>query len=430
MSQNAANLDRQGRPVVVVTGMGLLTSLGEGVEDNWRRLCAGESGIRRIGRFALDGLRTTIAGIVDFVPAEPDCTPELCEQMADRVCLEAISQSGIGHSGSSGRADFPGPLFLALPPVELEWAQRQEMAATVPDAAGYDALLLAAGSGAFRRYYQRFLFGSVAENLAVRFGTKGSPVAVSTACASGATAIQLALEAIRRGEAEAALCVGTDASVNPESLIRFSLLSALSTRNEVPEAASRPFSKDRDGFVMAEGAAALVLESLASARARGARILGVVEGCGERADSFHRTRSNPDGRPIIASMANALDDAGVAADAVDYINAHGTSTQENDRMEWNCVTAVFGERAGSIPISSTKSMIGHTLTAAGAIEAVVTLLSLRDQRIAPTINYVTPDPALPVDCVPNVARDAVMRRAISNSFGFGGQNLCLVLKPE
>jgi 3-oxoacyl-[acyl-carrier-protein] synthase II len=425
MSQNAAELDRQGRPVVVVTGMGLLTSLGEGVEDNWRRLCAGDSGIRRIGRFALDGLRTTIAGTVDFVPAEPNCAPELSERMADRVCREAIAQSGIG-----ARGDFPGPLFLALPPVELEWPQRQAMAATVPDAEGYGALLLAAGSGAFKGYYERFLFGSVAENLAVRFGTRGSPVAVSTACASGATAIQLALEAIRRGEAEAALCVGTDASVNPESLVRFSLLSALSTRNEVPEAASRPFSKDRDGFVMAEGAAALVLESLASAKARGARILGVVEGCGERADSFHRTRSNPDGRPIIASMADALEDAGVAADAVDYINAHGTSTPENDRMEWHCVAAVFGERAGSLPISSTKSMLGHTLTAAGTIEAVVTLLSLRDQRIAPTINYLTPDPALPLDCVPNVARDAVMRRAISNSFGFGGQNLCLVLKPE
>jgi 3-oxoacyl-[acyl-carrier-protein] synthase II len=425
MSQNAADLDRQGRPVVVVTGMGLLTSLGEGVEDNWRRLCAGDSGIRRIGRFALDGLRTTIAGTVDFVPAEPNCAPELSERMADRVCREAIAQSGIG-----ARGDFPGPLFLALPPVELEWPQRQAMAATVPDAKGYGALLLAAGSGAFKGYYERFLFGSVAENLAVRFGTRGSPVAVSTACASGATAIQLALEAIRRGEAEAALCVGTDASVNPESLVRFSLLSALSTRNEVPEAASRPFSKDRDGFVMAEGAAALVLESLASAKARGARILGVVEGCGERADSFHRTRSNPDGRPIIASMADALEDAGVAADAVDYINAHGTSTPENDRMEWHCVAAVFGERAGSLPISSTKSMLGHTLTAAGTIEAVVTLLSLRDQRIAPTINYLTPDPALPLDCVPNVARDAVMRRAISNSFGFGGQNLCLVLKPE
>ncbi len=276
--------------------------------------------------------------------------------------------------------------------------------------------------------HERFLFGSVAENLSVRFGTKGSPVAISTACASGATAIQLAVEAIRRGETDAALCIGTDASVNPESLIRFSLLSALSTRNDQPETASRPFSKDRDGFVMSEGGAALVLESLQAATARGARILGVLEGCGERADSFHRTRSNPDGRPIIACLRNALEDAGIEADQVDYINAHGTSTPENDKMEWLGVSTVFGARAGEIPISSNKSMIGHTLTAAGTVEAVVSLLTLQHQRIPPTINYVVPDPALPLDCVPNVARDAKMTRAISNSFGFGGQNLCLVLK--
>ncbi len=422
----AADLDPQGRPVVVVTGMGLLTSLGEGVADNWRKLTNGESGIRRIARFPLGGLRTTIAGTVDFVPAHPLSAPELSERIADRVCEEAVAQAGIG-----ARADFPGPLFLALPPVELEWPQRRALAAAsgANTAVRYDDLLAAAGTGAFTAVYERFLFGSVAENLATRFGTKGSPMSVSTACASGATAIQLAVEAIRRGETAAALCVGTDASVNPELLIRFSLLSALSTQNDVPEAASRPFSKDRDGFVMAEGAAALVLETLASARARGARILGVVEGCGEKADSFHRTRSNPDGRPIIACLRNALADADITPDQVDHINAHGTSTPENDRMEWQCVSAVFGERAGSIPISSTKSMIGHTLTAAGAIEAVVSLLTLQHQRIPPTINYTTPDPALPVDCVPNVARDARMSRAISNSFGFGGQNVCLVLKP-
>ena len=237
----------------------------------------------------------------------------------------------------------------------------------------------------------------------------------------------MGVEAIRRGEAETALVVGTDASVNPESLIRFSLLSALSTRNEVPEAASRPFAKDRDGFIMAEGAGALVLESLAHARARGATIVGVVEGCGEAADGFHRTRSSPDGKPIVACMRNALEDAGLSPDAVGYINAHGTSTPENDKMEWVGVSAVFGERASSIPISSNKSMIGHTLTAAGAIEAIFTLLTLRYGLLPPTINYDTPDPAVPVDCVPNVARPAKVAHAISNSFGFGGQNVCLVI---
>jgi 3-oxoacyl-[acyl-carrier-protein] synthase II len=420
----ASDLDSRGRPVVVVTGTGILTSLGQGKEDNWQALSAGRSGISRISRFPIDNLRTTIAGTVDFIRIEDSSAPALSETLAESVIEEAIAEAGIGSRG-----DFPGPLFMALPPVEMEWPQRTALAAAAGNNADltYDDLLRAAATGRFKPFYERFLFGSVAENLAVRFGTRGSPVATSTACASGGTAIQLGVEAIRRGEAEAALCVGTDASINPESIIRFSLLSALSTRNDPPAAASRPFSKDRDGFVMAEGAAALVIESLAHARARGARILGVVEGCGEMADGFHRTRSNPDGKPIIASIRNALDDAGVTPEQVDYINAHGTGTPENDKMEWLAVSHVFGERAGRIPMSSNKSMIGHTLTAAGTVEAVFSLLTMQHQRLPPTINYETPDPALPVDCVPNVARDARVGRTISNSFGFGGQNVCLVL---
>jgi len=412
------------RGPVVVTGTGVLTSLGAGKQENWRELTAGHSGIRRISRFPVGGLRTNIAGTVDFVAVDETSAPELSERLAEMVIDEAITEAAIGRPG-----DFPGPMFLALPPVEMEWSQRQAFAAAsgASGAVTYDDLLRAAGSGRFRHYYQRFLFGSVAEGLAVRFGTKGSPVATSTACASGATAIQLGVEAIRRGEADAALVVGTDASVNPESLIRFSLLSALSTRNDPPQAAARPFSKDRDGFVMAEGAGALVLESLEHARARGATILGVLEGCGEMADGFHRTRSSPDGKPIIACMQSALDDAGLAPEQIGYINAHGTGTPENDKMEWVGVSAVFGERAPSIPISSNKSMIGHTLTAAGTVEAIFTLLAMRHGRLPPTINYVTPDPALPVDCVPNVARDAQVSHALSNSFGFGGQNVSLVI---
>jgi 3-oxoacyl-[acyl-carrier-protein] synthase II len=416
--------DHLGRPIVVVTGMGVLTSLGQGQADNWGALRSGVSGIRRISRFPIDGLRTTIAGTVDFVSIPEPSAPALSERLAELVMEEAIAEAGIGRIG-----DFPGPLFLALPPVELEWPQRFAMAAAsgANETVTYDDLIRAAGGGSFEPYYRRFLFGSVGENLADRFGTKGSPVATSTACASGGTAIQLGVEAIRRGEADAALVVGTDCSVNPESLIRFSLLSALSTRNDPPSSASRPFSKDREGFVMAEGAGALVLESLASARARGAKILGVVEGCGEVADGFHRTRSSPDGKPIIACMRNALTDAGLEPDAIGYINAHGTGTPENDKMEWIGVSAVFGGRAGSIPMSSNKSMIGHSLTAAGAVEAIFTLLTIRNGLLPPTINYDIPDPTLPVDCVPNVARPASVRHAISNSFGFGGQNVCLVL---
>jgi 3-oxoacyl-[acyl-carrier-protein] synthase II len=419
--------DKAGRPIVVVTGRGIVTSLGTGKEDNWRKLTAGESGIRTISRFATDGLKTRIAGTIDFVPAEPLCAPALSERLAELVVEEAIGESGIG-----ARGDFPGPLFLAVPPVEIEWPQRQELAtsAGANDAVTYEDLIRAGATGRFTRYHERFMFGSVAEHLAEKFGTKGSPISLSTACASGASAIQLGVEAIRRGEADAALCVATDGSVNPESLIRFSLLSALSTQNDPPSAAAKPFAKNRDGFVMAEGAGAVVLESLESARARGAKILGVLEGCGEMADAFHRTRSSPDGKPIIGCIRNALTDAGVAPEDVDYINPHGTGTPENDKMECLGVSAVFGERAKDIPMSSNKSMIGHTLSAAGAVEAIITLLTLQHQRIPPTINYQVPDPAIAMDVVPNVARDARMRRAISNSFGFGGQNVSVVMSLE
>jgi 3-oxoacyl-[acyl-carrier-protein] synthase II len=316
--------------------------------------------------------------------------------------------------------------------VEIEWPHRDVLAAAsgANDTVGYDDLLRASASGRFHAIHERCLFGSVAEHLADQFGTKGSPISVSTACASGASAIQLGVEAIRRGEADAALCIGTDGSVNPEALIRFSLLSALSTANNPPESAAKPFAKNRDGFVMAEGAAALVLESYESAVARGANILGVLAGCGEMADSFHRTRSSPDGKPIIGCIRRAVEDAGLSPDDIDYINPHGTGTPENDKMEYLGVATVFGERATSIPVSSNKSMIGHTLSAAGAVETVFTLLTLEHQRLPPTINYQVPDPAIPLDVVPNTARDAKVRHALSNSFGFGGQNVSLVMSRE
>jgi 3-oxoacyl-[acyl-carrier-protein] synthase II len=416
-----AELDSRSRPVVVVTGMGVLTSLGEGLADNWARLTAGHSGIKRITRFPLDAMKTTIAGTVDYIDLPDFTCVGLAEEMGRRVGEEAVAAAGIGRKG-----DFPGPLCLALAPVEIDWPHRRVLAQAAP-APAYKGLLRAAGSPRFNPWHRRFLFGSAGETLAEHFGTKGSPITTTTACASGATALQLGTEAIRRGEASAVLCIGTESSITEETLIRFSLLSALSTRNDPPQAASRPFSKDRDGFVMAEGAAALVLESLAHARARGARILGVIEGCGEKADRFHRTRTSPDGKPIIECMASAIADAGLSPEDVDYINAHGTSTPENEKMEWLAISSIFGERATSLPVSSNKSMIGHTMSAAGAIEAVFTFLTILNGRSPPTINYDVPDPALPVDCVPNVARDAVVRHAISNSFGFGGQNVSLLL---
>ncbi len=409
---------------VVVTGMGVVTSLGVGRQANWDALMQGRSGIRRITRFPTDSLRTTIAGTVDYLPQSGDIAPVLTEELARLAAEEALATANIGSPGR-----FPGPLFLAVPPVEMDWRIRLQLGAGFddPKAATYTDLINACG--AHPELVHPYLFGTIAQSLADRFGTTGSPVSLSTACASGATAIQLAVEAIQRGETDAALAIGSDGSVTPEAVIRFSLLSALTARNDVPEAAARPFSKTRDGFVMAEGAGALVLESLTAARARGANILGVISGCGEMADVFHRTRSSPDGHAIIGAMRNAIAAAGLSPDDIDYINAHGTSTPENDKMECLGVMAVFGERASSLPISSNKSMVGHTLSAAGAIEAVFTLETILHGRMPATINY-EPDPAVPLDVVPNLARDKMVKHAMSSSFGFGGQNVCLVISAE
>ncbi len=417
--------DKLGRPIIAVTGIGVVTSLGVGKSANWAKLTGGVSGIKRISRFPTDGLRTTIAGAVNDVYRDAMPPAEISERVAMLAAEEAIAEAGIGTKGR-----FPGPLYLAPPPLEIEWPDRikmAEMAASNADT-GYPDLMRIANE--FAAEHGAFKFAIIGEHLAEHFGTEGSPVSLNTACASGASAIQLGMEAIRRGDCQAALAIGADASLTPESLVRFSLLSALSTQNDPPERASKPFSKNRDGFVLAEGAAALVLENFDHARARGARVLGILEGVGEKSDSFHRTRSSPDGKPIIACMRNALADAGIGPEDIDYINAHGTSTPENDKMEHLGVSTVFGDRILGIPISSNKSMIGHTLTAAGVVEAAFTFLTLQNQRLPPTINHQIPDPAIALDVVPNVARDAKVRRAISNSFGFGGQNVCLVMALE
>jgi 3-oxoacyl-[acyl-carrier-protein] synthase II len=274
------------------------------------------------------------------------------------------------------------------------------------------------------------MYGYVAEKIADRFGTKGAPISLTTACASGATAIQLGVEAIRRGETDAALCVGTDCSVTAEEVVRFSLLSALSSANGVPEEAAKPFSKNRDGFVIGEGAAALVLEDYDAAKARGARILAVIRGAADKNDDFHRTRSKPDGSAVIGALRQTFDDAGMHPDEIDYINAHGTGTPENDKMECFSLEAVFGERLRGVPISSNKSMIGHTLTSSGALEAVFSIQTIQSGVIPPTINYKVPDPTIQLDVVPNQAREAKVGIVLSNSFGFGGQNACLIISAE
>lgn len=418
-----STVDHLGRPIVAVTGLGVITSLGVGKADNWAALTAGKSGIHPITRFPTDHLRTTIAGTVDFLASSGKGNSALTEELAATAAEEAIAQAGLGK-------DFGGPLFLASPPIEMEWSDRFALFNSEDGDEGYGRLLAAARIRNDRSLFESSQFGHIADALSQRFGTRGLPVTLSTACASGATAIQLGVEAIRRGESDRALAIGADGSASAEALIRFSLLSALSTNNDVPEKASKPFSRDRDGFVLAEGGAALVLESLESALARGAKVLGVLQGCGERADDFHRTRSKPDGSPAIAAVRAALEDAGLGIDGIDYVNAHGTSTPENDKMEHLSLSTVFGERIKSIPVSSNKSMIGHTLSAAGAVEAVFSFLTMQEGTLPPTINYDQPDPAIDLDVVPNVKRSADVRAILSNSFGFGGQNACLALARE
>src|SRR5262249_45492554 len=273
----AAPRDKFGRPIVVVTGMGIVTSLGAGKSDNWAKLTAGESGIRTVSRFPIEGLKTTMAGTVDFISVEPFTSVGLAERIAGLAAEEAVAQAGIGNNG-----DFPGPLFLAVAPVEIEWPQREALGRIVcPTHPTSADLLSVSGDRKFLPYHQRFQFGSVADYLAETFGTKGSPISLSTACASGATSIQLGVETIRRGETDAALCVATDCSVNPESLVRFSLLSALSTQNNPPQAASKPFSKNRDSFVMAEGRGDFVLGRHEAEVGRGRTRRGRTRGCGQ-----------------------------------------------------------------------------------------------------------------------------------------------------
>lgn len=422
-----AHRDHRGRPLVAITGIGVVTCLGQGVQDNWSKLTSGQSGIKPIARFPTDGLKTTIAGTVDDLCREPYSAADLSTAMAEAAAVEAIAQAAIGKRGA-----FPGRLIIATPPSELEWPHLRALYAAANDVpgGGYARLLSAARSGAFGDLARHVRFASIAGRLQDRFGTRGSPLSVCTACASGATTIQLATEAIRRGDLDAALCVGTDATVHPEGLIRFSLLSALSTRNDSPKRASKPFSKDRDGFVMAEGAGALVLEDYGYALARGARVLGIVRGCGEKADHYHRTRSEPSGAAVIGAIRKTLDDGGLAPEDIDYINAHGTSTPENDKMEYVALRNVLGERVSDVPISSNKSMIGHTLIAAGAVEAVFSVLTMQTGALPPTINYDVPDPEIPLDVVANVQRSGSVTTVLSNSFGFGGQNVCLALSVE
>lgn len=419
--------DRLGRRSVAVTGVGLVTSLGRGVVENWPALVAGRSGLKPIARFPTTGLRSTVAGVVDFMgPAEYSAF-DLSLAIARAAAEEALAQANIGSPGQ-----FPGPLFIATPPSELEWPHLAELynligKETGPDVyASMSRVVRDMSDGRVDRLADHTRFAALADIIAEDVGARGMPLSVCTACASGVSAIQLGMEAIRRGATDAALCMGVDATVHPEGLMRFALLSALSTHVDPPHSASRPFARDRNGFVIAEGGAALVLEARDTAIARGASILGYVLGCGERADHFHRTRSKPDGSAIIGAVRNTLADAGIMPDDIDHVNAHGTGTPENDKMECLALTEVFGERVQRIPVTANKSTIGHTLIAAGAVEAVISLTTIAKGVIPPTMNCEDQDPAIKLDIVRGAGREAAINKVLSNSFGFGGQNVCAV----
>ncbi|MPT22247.1 MAG: beta-ketoacyl-[acyl-carrier-protein] synthase II [Starkeya sp.] len=416
---------------VVVTGLGMVTPLGCGVEITWQRLLAGQSGARRVESFDVSDLPAKIAcqlprGDGSDGTFNPDQWMEPKEQ---RKVDDFIVYAMAAARQALDDADWHPSSY------DDQCATGVMIGSGIGGLQGIAETALLMQERGPRRVSPFFIPGRLI-NLAggyvsIEHGLKGPNHAVVTACSTGAHAIGDAARLVAFGDADVMVAGGTESSINRLGLAGFAACRALSTSyNDTPEKASRPYDKDRDGFVMGEGAGVVVVEALDHALARGAKILGVVEGVGEMADSFHRTRSSPDAKPVIGCMRNALADAGVDPDAIDYINAHGTSTPENDRMEFTGMSAVFGERLAGIPISSNKSMIGHTLTAAGAIEAVVSLMTIANGRIPPTINYEIPDPAIPLDVVPNVARDAKVTRVMSNSFGFGGQNVCLILTGE
>jgi 3-oxoacyl-[acyl-carrier-protein] synthase II len=405
---------------IVVTGMGLVTPLGTGVEKNWTALMAGRSGIGPITRFEASDFPSRIAGEVrDFAPEDYIEKREIKK-------MDPFIQYAVGAAQMA--MDQAG---LKIPPADADRV----------------GVIVGVGMGGLQsieqfhtlylesrlRRVSPFFIAKVIANLApgqisIRFGARGINYTPASACASGATAVGEAFRNIRHGYQDAVIAGGTEAALCGLGVGGFIAMRALSTRNDEPERASRPFDRSRDGFVVAEGAGILVMEALEHAQARGARVLGEVIGYGASADAFHITAPAPGGEGAARCMQQAIADAGITTTDVGYINAHGTATQYNDASESEAIHRVFGAHAAKLAVSSTKSMIGHTLGAAGGIEAIYTVLALARGRLPPTINYEEPDPACDLDYVPNVARDSDATIALSNSFGFGGANACLVFR--
>lgn len=415
------DLLRNGCQRVVVTGLGALTPLGK-VKSLWEGLKAGRSGIRRITRFDTSHLEVQIAGEVDFDPKEYLDFKEArrmarCAQIAQVCARMAMEDAGLNHDDISRESERVGVVVgTALGGYEVIESSTYKYKE----------------SGETRRPSPFALINGLpnmpAHYVSRELNATGPLSAVSTACASGTQSIGDGMELIRSGRADMIFAGGVEALIENYSIAGFEAMTALATGfNDRPEAASRPFDADRNGFVFSEGAAIVVLESLEHALKRGATILAEVLGHASSSDAFHVAALDPEGKGAQRSMRWALEDAHVDPSEIEYINAHGTSTKANDAIETYAIKKIFGDRAYRIPISSTKSMIGHCMGGSGAVEAVATIMSLVEQVIHPTINFETPDPDCDLDYVPNEARGAKIQVALSNSFGLGGQNASIVL---
>jgi 3-oxoacyl-[acyl-carrier-protein] synthase II len=407
---------------VVITGMGALTPLGLDIESTWAAIRAGCSGIGPITLFDATGFDTRIAGEVrGFDPTQWMERKEA--RRMDRFCqfgvaasMQAIKDAALAVTEET--RDQIGVLIgSGIGGIQTLEEQIQ--------------ILIERGPDRISPFLIPMMICDMASGMSsILLGLGGPNNCAVTACATGTNAIGDAAAIVRRGDALAMLAGGTEASITRIGIGGFCAMKALSTRNEEPERASRPFDAGRDGFVMGEGAAVLVLEQREFALSRGARILAEVIGYGMSADAYHMTQPAPNGSGAVRSMRAALKSAGLRHEQVDYVNAHGTSTGPNDRNETAALKSLMGERAYQVPVSSTKSMTGHILGAAGAVEAALCVLAIRDGVIPPTINYENPDPECDLDYVPNQAREARVRVAMSNSFGFGGHNATLILKEH
>jgi len=400
--------------------MGLVIPTGIGVETAWKNVCEGKSGIGRLTRFNPEKFETQIAAEVKGF------NPESCIEKKEIKKMDLFIQYALA---ATKEAVEDAKLTITPENCDRVGVIVGTGLGGLPTIEKYHQILLERGPGRISPFFIPMLIANLASGqIAIHFGAKGPNTCVVTACATGGHCIGDAFRAIVYGDADAIIAGGTEANITPLTIGGFNAMKALSTRNDEPEKACRPFEKHRDGFVIAEGAGILILEELEFAQRRNATIYAELIGYGYTGDAYHITAPSPDGDGAIRCMRMAMNDAGLKPEEIDYINAHGTSTPLNDLTETLAIKAVFGEHAKRIPISATKSMTGHLLGAAGSTEAIFTVLALRDGILPPTLNYEEPDPECDLDYVPNVARRQEVKVGMSNAFGFGGTNATLIFK--